>query len=137
MSTSTPSEVAERLRLRYPRSPLPRPVVVVVVAVLAVVFLGWLLWTAALHSRPPVSGQVASYEVLSDTEIAVTVTVDRPDPSQRVICSVFAQSADFQTVGAIDRLEVPARAEKLVNVNVTLKTLRRATSASVKSCSLP
>ncbi len=105
--------------------------------VLGAVFLSWLVWSATLHANPVVSQTVSSYTVLSDRQISVTVTVDRPDPSIAVVCNVVAQAADFQSVGADDRLEVPPRAERIVNVTVTLQTLRRATSASVKSCSLP
>jgi hypothetical protein len=131
------SDAAERLRLRYPRSRLPRPVLIGGVVLLAAVFLSWLFWTATVHANPVVSQTVSSYTVLSDREISVTITVDRPDPSIAVVCNVVAQAADFQSVGANDRLEVPATAERVVNVKITLQTLRRATSATVKSCSLP
>ena len=129
-------DVALRLQRRYPPPRVPRTAKIVLVGVGVAIALGWLIWAALTYSRPQVAAQVSSY-VVADTSIKVTVTVERPDPSRAVTCRVIAQSADFQTVGAIDRLEVPARAERLVNVNVTLKTLRRATSASVKSCSLP
>lgn len=131
------SEAAERLRLRYPTSRVPRPLKIGAVAVLAIVFLSWLIWTATLHANPVVSGDVQSYTVLSDREIAVTVVVDRPDPSVAVVCNVIAQASDFQSVGAMDRLEVPPRAERVVNLRIVIKTFRQATSASVKSCSLP
>ena len=138
MPANPPSPAAaERLRLRYPPSRLSRPVLIGAVVLLGVVFLTWLIWAATVHANPVVSGQVSAYRVVSDREIDVTVTVDRPDPSMAVVCNVVAQAADFQAVGALDRLEVPPRAERVVNVTVTLKTLRRATSASVKSCSLP
>jgi hypothetical protein len=50
---------------------------------------------------------------------------------------VVAQAADFQAVGALDRVQIPARDQRVVDVTFTLQTLRRATTASVKSCSLP
>ncbi|HYP45205.1 MAG TPA: DUF4307 domain-containing protein [Propionibacteriaceae bacterium] len=130
------SDAAERLRLRYPSPRLPRPVVIMATGLLGVVFLGWLLWSANAHSQPPVSGQVLAYRVLSDQEVAVTVTVQRADPSRAAVCLVIAQAEDFQIVGALDRLAVPPRTEPVVDLRVTIKTLRRATSASVKSCSL-
>jgi hypothetical protein len=133
----TTSEAAERLRLRYPTSRLPRPVLVTVVAVLAVAFLVWLVWTASVHSTPPVSGQVSSYRVLSDQEVTVTLTVDRPDPSRAAVCTVVAQAADFQLVGALERVEIPPQQSRVVDLTLTVKTLRRASSASVKTCSLP
>jgi hypothetical protein len=132
---TTPSAAAERLRLRYPRSRLPRPVLVGGVAVLAAVFLAWLVWTALIGSNPAVTGQVSAYRVVSDQEVTFTLTVDRPDPSRAAVCRVVAQSADYQAVGALD-VEVPPRPERVVDVTGSLKTLRRATNASFKSCSL-
>jgi hypothetical protein len=134
---SVTSEAAERLRLRYPQSRLPRPLLAVAVVALSTVFLGWLIWTATVHATPAVSGQVTSYTVLSDRQIAVTLTVDRPDPSRAAVCNVVAEAADFQAVGALDRVQIPARDQRVVDVTFTLQTLRRATTASVKSCSLP
>lgn len=132
---AVPREAAERLRLRYPASRLPRPVLVAAVTLLALIFLGWVIWTASVHASPAVSGNVSSYHVVSDQAVAVTLTVQRPDPSRPVVCHLVAQADDFQIVGALDQL-VPQRAEEIVNVTLQLKTLRRATSASVKGCSL-
>jgi hypothetical protein len=132
---ATSTEVAERLRLRYPPSRLPRAALIATVAVVAAVGLTWLLWAANANANPPVSGVVTSYEVLSDREVAFTLTVERPDPSKPAVCSVVAQSADYGSVGALD-VEVPPREERVVDVRLTMKTLRRATNASYRSCSL-
>jgi hypothetical protein len=132
---STPSEAAERLRLRYPRSRLPRPVLISGVAVLGGVFLSWLIWTALIGANPAVTAQVSSYTVVSDREVRFTLTVDRPDPSRAAVCTVVAQSEDYQAVGALD-IQVPPRAERIVDITTSLRTLRKATSASSKSCSL-
>ena len=129
------SEAAERLRLRYPKSRLPRPLLIVTVAVVAVVFLTWLGWTATVRANPAVSGEVTSYQVLSDREVAFTLTVDRPDPSRAAVCTVVAQAVDYEAVGAVE-VEVPPRSERLVDISQTMKTLRRATSASFRTCSL-
>jgi hypothetical protein len=129
--------VAERLRRRYPPPLLPRPVLIIAVSVLAAFFLGWLIWAGLVHASPAVSANVSSYQVVSDREIIVTVTVQRPDPSIAVVCQVVAQASDFTNVGSVDQLKVGPRPERIVDVRITLKTLRRATSASVKSCSVP
>ncbi|HEU5484413.1 MAG TPA: DUF4307 domain-containing protein [Microlunatus sp.] len=125
---------AERLARRYPKPRLPRWLLVVLVAVLAAVSLGWLIWAATVHSNPAVSGNVPSYVVVSDTRIDVVVTVDRPDPSIPVVCRVSAQAADFQPVGEVN-LAVEATAERVVDVDVSITTLRRATTATVRECS--
>lgn len=104
------------------------------VAVAAAGALGWLVWAALVHANPTVSARVSAYEVVSDTRIDATVTVDRPDPSVAVICRVSAQAADFQPVGEVN-LPVAASTERLVDVGVSLTTLRRATTAVVRECS--
>ena len=105
-----------------------------VVAVVAVVGLGWLLWTASVQSRPAVSANVAAFTVVSDTRIDATVTVDRPDPSLPVVCRISAQATDFQPVGEIN-LRVEQSAYQVVDVPVSITTVRRATTATVRECS--
>jgi uncharacterized protein DUF4307 len=129
----TPEEAA-RLRRRYPRSRVPRPVAVALVALLAAVGLGWLIWAAAFHSRPAVAADVAAFTVVSDTLIKVTVTVDRLDPAVPATCRVRVQATDFQTVGE-QTLQVPPGTVRLVDAKLDITTIRRATSASVAECS--
>ncbi len=126
-------DAAERIRNRYPRSRVPRPVVVALVGLFALAGLSWLIWTAAVHSQPAVSGQLGGFRVVSDAATEVTLTVERPDPSVPARCLVIAQSIDFERVGEIE-VEVQPSRHELVDVPVTIKTLRRAISASVDSC---
>ena len=95
--------------------------------------LGWLVWAALGHSTPTVTAQVSAFEIVSDTTIRVTMTVQRPDPSIPALCRVIAQSQDFQPV-AEQEIQVPASALELADLKLELTTLRRATSASVTSC---
>jgi hypothetical protein len=124
----------ERLARRYPGPRIPRPVLVAVVAVVAAVGLAWLLWTASVQSRPVVSASVAAFTVVSDSRIDATVTVDRPDPSVPVVCRVSAQAPDFQPVGEVN-LRVEPSQYAVVDVPVSITTLRRATTATVRECS--
>lgn len=126
-------EAAERLRRRYPRSRVPRPLLVGMIGLLAASGLLWLVWIASVHSRPSVSGQVTAYTVRSDTSVAVTLTVDRPDPRVPAVCRVIAQAVDFSPV-AEQQVSVPPTDFRVVNLDLTLTTLRRATSASVREC---
>ena len=80
------TDAAERLRRRYPKPRVPRPVKVALIGVGVVIAMSWLIWAALVHSRPAVAGQVAAYTVTSDTAISVTITVDRRDPSVPVTC---------------------------------------------------
>ena len=97
------------------------------------VALGWLVRAALLHAEPAVSGQVAGFTVVSDTRITLTMTVQRRDPSEAATCRLLAQSTDFQPV-AEQAVRVEPSAYAVANVDVTLTTLRRATTVSVRSC---
>jgi hypothetical protein len=119
--------------LRYPPPRVPRPVLVALVAVGAAVGLAWLVWAALFHSTPAVAGQMSGFRVVSDTEIVVTLTVDRRDPAQPVTCVVLAQGEDFAPVGE-QQVPVPGATAPVVNTEVRLVTLRRAVTASVKGC---
>jgi hypothetical protein len=132
-TTVDATAAAERLALRYPPPRVSRRTKIVITAVAALVALSWLVWAALLHAEPAVSGQVASYDVVSDTSITVIMTVQRSDPSRPATCRLLAQSTDFQPVAERD-VPVPASTAKVVDVPVTLTTLRRATSATVRSC---
>ena len=127
------SDAAERLRLRYPPPRVPRPVVLALVASGAVVGLVWLVWAALVHATPAVAGQMSGFRVVSDTEIVVTLTVDRRDPTQPVTCRVLAQGEDFAPVGE-QQVEVPGAAARVVDTDVRLVTLRRASTAMVQEC---
>lgn len=124
----------ERLARRYPAPRLPRPALIAIVAVVAAASLTWLIWTGLIHARPVVSANVAAYTVVSDRRIDATVTIDRTDPSVPVVCRVSAQAEDFQPVGELN-LPVEATTDRLVNVDVSITTLRRATTAVIRECS--
>ena len=124
----------ERLARRYPAPLLPRPALIGIVAVVAAASLGWLIWAALVHAQPVVSANVAAYTVVSDRRIDATVTIDRTDPSVPVVCRVSAQAEDFQPVGELN-LPVEATTERVVNVGISITTLRRATTAVIRECS--
>ena len=129
------SDAAERLRLRYPPPRVPRPLLVALVAVVAAAGLVWLIWAALFHATPAVASQMSGFRVVSDTEIVVTLTVDRRDPAQPVSCRVVAQDKDFAPVGE-QQVEVPGATARVVNTEVRLVTLRRAVTATVTGCEI-
>ena len=108
---------------------------IVTVGLVAAVGLGWLIWAALFHSRPAVGAQVSASAVISDTAIDVTLTVERREPTRPVSCRVVARAADSRTVGE-QRVSVAPTSARLVDVKVTLVTLRRAAGATVEECRL-
>lgn len=132
--TTLDAAAAGRLARRYPPPLVPRRTKVVLVALATAAALSWLVWAALLHATPAVTANVAGFRIVSDTSIEVTMTVQRDDPSQPATCRLLAQSTDFQPV-AESSVPVAASAYRVVDVPVTLTTLRRATSVTVRSCS--
>lgn len=124
---------ALRLRRRYPPPRMPRPALVALVALGAAVAMSWLVWAALFHARPAVVADVPAFVIHSDTSMSVTITVQRSDPSVAATCRVIAQATDFQPVAELE-VAVPPSTTELVNIDVRLTTLRRATSASVSGC---
>ena len=129
------TDAAERLRRRYPKPRVPRPLMVGLISVGVVIGLTWLVWTALLHSRPIAAGHIQSFEITSDSSVSVTIAVERRDPSVPVTCRVLAQALDFQPVGE-QQVPVPAASDRVVEVTAAFTTLRRATAVVVKGCTV-
>lgn len=123
---------AARIAARYPSRRTGRLVAGLALAV-AAVGLGWLLFTALFHANPPVAGQVQSFRVTGDADVVVVLRVDRPDPAVRARCTVIAQSEDHRRVGELV-VEVPPGSSRIVDLTLTVRTLARATSASLDGC---
>ena len=129
------SDAAERLRRRYPKPRMPRPLLVGLISVAVVLALTWLVWTALRYSQPAVAAQVQAFDITSDTSVAVTISVQRPEPSVPVTCRVLAQAADFQPVGE-QQVSVAPSTRQLVDVSLVLTTLRRRTALVIKGCAV-
>ena len=94
---------------------------------------GWLVWAATLGANPAVSARVDSFQVVSDAQVVVVVTIERPDPSIAVQCLVHAQAVSFERVGEVP-LTVPAGTEVSTRLEVTVRTFKAATTASIEGC---
>jgi hypothetical protein len=129
------TDAAERLRRRYPKPRVPRPLLVGLISVAIVLALTWLIWTALRHSQPAASAQVQSFQIISDTSVSVTISVQRPDPSVPVTCRVLAQAADLQPVGE-QQVPIAPSIRQIVDVNLVLTTLRPATAVMIKGCAV-
>lgn len=134
-TTTQDTDARARLARRYPRSRLSRRVGVVVVALLAAVGLAWTVWAGLDMATPAVSGRVDTYEVVSDTEVLFTLSVERPDPSQPAMCRVIAQAANFERVGELS-VEVPPGDVELIRLEGRMRTFRPAVSVSLDGCTV-
>lgn len=120
-----------RIAARYPSQ--KRRWLIPVIAIPITALLALYLWLSVFHSNPPLTAQVSGFEVISDREITVRVMVDRARPEVNGQCLVFVQAPNFERVGEV-WLPVPPSANKVEHLEVTIRTFRRSTSASVDRC---
>lgn len=124
---------AARIARRYPARALPRWTWIAVAALFVAIGTPWLLWSALHGANPGIAAKLVAYDVRSDTDVDVRITIERPDPSVPGVCGVKAQAVGTETVGEIDIVMEPGT-ERLETVERTIRTFKRATSASVTSC---
>lgn len=123
---------AARIRARYPKRSTPRWLFVSVVTTLAVMLVGWTVWTGLSQASPAIDGQVTAFKTYED-RVDVNVVIQRPDPSIPGRCFVTAQATNFERVGEI-WVDAPVSAEEKMDFQLAVRTFRRATTATVDRC---
>jgi hypothetical protein len=111
-----------------------RLVLIAVTALVAAGGLAWLLWAATLQSTPDVAAGVTGFDVVSDSRTDVTLEVERR-VAGAVRCTVYAQAPDTSIVGEREAL-LDAAEPGTISATVSIATERRATSATVRECTL-
>ena len=125
-------DAAARLARRYPQQRTGRWWLVAAL-LLAATGTVWLVWAGSYGAAGTVTARVDAFDVRSDTTIAVTVSIDRPDPSVGAQCLVFAQAVSYDRVGET-RVRVDPGGTGLTTVRLELRTFKRATTAAVEAC---
>ena len=124
------AELSETMRARYGVRPRSRAAVAAV-AVLAVVFTGFVLWTGWRLATPPVQVKLLAFQVESDTEVTVVFEVRR-DTLTDTVCVLRAQDLDRTDVGYAT--VTITRGRDYVQPRYPLATRDRATIAEVLGC---
>ena len=100
--------------------------------VVAIVGIGWLMWSALYHSNPSLRSQLVSFAITDDRSASVRYFIERADSNQVVVCTLIARDFDKNVVGQIDQ-EIPAGKSKVELVTV-VPTRSKAVNADVSSC---
>ena len=125
-------EVADRLARRYPvkRRLLDWRVLAVVCGLLAAAWIGWVAMDGA---TPPVAARVDTFEVVSDTEVKVTLTIEREDPQRAAGCLLFVQAVSYERVGEL-QVTLPPDGQRVSRQELSVRTFKRGTSAALEGC---
>jgi hypothetical protein len=115
---------------RYgPTKAIRWPAVALVIALLGI---GWLMWSALYHSNPSLRSQLISFTITDDRSASVRYFIERQDSNQVVVCTLIARDYDKNVVGQIDQ-EIPAGKSK-VELVTDVPTRSEAVNADVSSC---
>ena len=110
-----------------------RPLVVGLVALLGVVFVGWVLWAMLEHGNPEVSSDLVSFEIVDEHTATATFTVDRRSADVAASCLLRAQAADHSVVGELN-VDVPAGGAERQTLRASVRTEREATTVDLIGC---
>lgn len=123
---------AEYLRRRYGAHSSDRRNILIVAGVLAVIAGAWLVWQAIALAAPSVAAEGVGLDVVSGSEIVVTVNVTT-QPGETVVCTVRAFTDDLTEVG-VKQVTVGPVTEEVTTVRTPVATIQPATGASVGDC---
>jgi hypothetical protein len=112
-----------------------RPLVVGVVAVLAVAGAVWLAWVVVFHSRPDVRSELVAYDVQGEHAATATWTLARRSADVRATCLLRALSVDRAVVG--ERTVAVTSGPTSTRLTTTVRTERRAGSVQLMGCTTP
>jgi uncharacterized protein DUF4307 len=100
--------------------------------VLGVLLLAFTAWAGVSYiAEENVSGELTAFDVVSDTEVEVSLAVRKPSGVEGV-CTVRAQAEDGLEVGRADFRFPDDDAE--LHRSVSLNTTERATAAELLGC---
>jgi hypothetical protein len=108
-----------------------RRLLVAATVVVALVFLGWLVWTVAGNTRDQVTSELEGFTVVDDSTVSVVLLVSLADDDVVASCRLRAYAEDHNTVGELAFTPDPAAGQRQV---VQLRTERRATAVESLGC---
>ena len=108
-----------------------RRLLLVATVLLALVFLGWLAWTVAGHSRTQVTSELEGFSVIDDSTVSAVLVVNLQDDDVEASCRLRAFAEDHTTVGELAFTPDPTAGRRQV---VEIRTERRATSVESLGC---
>jgi len=126
---------AGRMADRYGApSPGRRRALIGVIVAVAVVFAVWLGWTVYEHATPQVTSELETFSVEDDHTVTAVLVVTLADSDVQASCTLRAYAEDHTTVGELTFTPDPTEGRRQVQ---TIRTDRRATSVESQGCTAP
>jgi len=128
MVTNTLMEARYGLKKRANRQ---RRIVMVAGSVLLVALLAWIGW-AAFFKKASASGSVSGFHAISNTEVTMTVTIDKPT-DKAASCQVSAVTENQSSVGS-RQIYVPKNGATTMQIRIN--TVQPAVDGVVERCAV-
>ncbi len=102
-------------------------------AILSLIGLPWLLWSAWHFANPEIRVTLISFQNEKSDSIDITYKVDRRNPSSPLTCTLVARDIDKNVVGEIED-KVPASKGSSVTICRTIPARIAPVNAAVLEC---
>jgi hypothetical protein len=103
-------------------------------AIVALIGIPWLLWSAGYHSQPPIRHELLAFKVIDPTKIEITYLLERNVSGLEVICTLVARDFEKNVVGEVTDEFEANDAPSSQSQTRTIPTRIRAVNADVIGC---
>ncbi len=103
-------------------------------AIIALIGIPWLLWSAGYHSQPTIRHELIAFKVIDPTKIEITYLLERNVSGLEVICTLVARDFEKNVVGEVTDEFKAIDAPSSQSQTRTIPTRIRAVNADVIGC---
>jgi len=103
-------------------------------AIVALIGIPWLLWSAGYHSQPSIRHELIAFKVIDPTKIEITYLLERNIAGLEVICTLVARDFEKNVVGEVTDEFKANDAPSSQTQSRTIPTRIRAVNADVIGC---
>jgi len=103
-------------------------------AIVALIGIPWLLWSAGYHSQPSIRHELIAFKVIDPTKIEIAYLLERNIAGLEVICTLVARDFEKNVVGEVTDEFKANDAPSSQRQTRTIPTRIRAVNADVIGC---
>jgi len=105
-------------------------------AIVALIGIPWLLWSAGYHSQPSIRHELIAFKVIDPTKVEITYLLERNDSNLQVVCTLVARDFEKNVVGEVTDEFEANDAPSRQTLTRAIPTRIRAVNADVIGCDL-